>query len=58
MAEDTTTRNEKNSASGVTPVLFSASTDTHDTAMVASDPGAMRRSPFGPDATAAGATGE
>jgi hypothetical protein len=57
MAEDTT-RNEKNSVSGVTPVLFSASTDTHDTAMVASDPGAMRRSPFGPDAAASGATGE
>jgi hypothetical protein len=53
MGEDTT-RNEKNSVSGVTPVTFSAVTDTHDTAMVASDPGAMRRSPFGPDVPPSG----
>jgi hypothetical protein len=53
MGEDTK-RTEKNSVSGVTPVTFSAVTDTHDTAMVATDPGAMRRSPFGPDVPPSG----
>jgi len=53
MGEDTK-RTEKNSVSGVTPVTFSAVTDTHDTAMVASDPRAMRKSPFGPDVPASG----
>jgi hypothetical protein len=54
MGEDTT-RTEKNSVSGVTPVTFSAVTDTHDIAIsVASDPRAMRKSPFGPDVPASG----
>ncbi len=57
MAKDTARQDLAHPDSGVTPVLFSASTDTHDTVMLATDRDAMRRSPFGTD-TVASAAGE
>jgi hypothetical protein len=58
MSEDTTRNAKANPASGVTPVLFSASTEAHDTAVVATDRDAMRRSPFGTEAATKAAAGE
>ena len=58
MAEDTTRHDKTNSPSGVSPIVFSAVTETHDTAMVATDRDTMKRSPFGAGAAASGQTGE
>jgi hypothetical protein len=58
MSEDSTRHDKANPASGVMPVLFSASTDTHDTAVVVTNREAMRRSPFGPETAAKAASGE
>jgi hypothetical protein len=58
MAEDTNRFERAHTPSGVAPVVFSASTEIHDVAVVATDRDAMRRSPFGTEAAAAAATGE
>jgi hypothetical protein len=57
MAEDTARHEKTNSPSGVSPIVFSAVTETHDTAMVATDHDSMKRSPFG-GVAASGVTGE
>ncbi|MFD8500440.1 hypothetical protein [Amycolatopsis sp. NPDC059657] len=52
MAEDTSRYDKAHSASGVAPVQFSASAETHDIAVKATNRDAVPRSPFATDGAA------
>ncbi len=58
MADETKPHEKSKAVSGVVPVTFSASTETHDVAVVATNREALRRSPFGTDVARRAASGE
>jgi hypothetical protein len=50
MADEATGLEKSQDISGVAPVLFSASTETHDVAIAVGDRSPVRRSPFAAEA--------
>ncbi|MDT8910008.1 hypothetical protein [Amycolatopsis sp. PS_44_ISF1] len=58
MTEKNHLRDEAGVVSGVRPVLFSASAEAHDVAVVSADEGPSWRSPFGGSADLRPASGE
>jgi hypothetical protein len=58
MADEMKPHEKSTTVSGVAPVLFSADTETHDVAVVATNRDALRRSPFGSEASRRAASGE
>jgi hypothetical protein len=58
MAEKNRAREQAGQVSGVVPVLFSASAEAHDVAVVSADESPSWRSPFGGDGELRPASGE